>query len=387
MLRARNAHFRLLALLSLLAVGVMSCGGDTEPAEQTTTSAETTTSTTPSSTTTEAPAEDEGLNLLAEEDDRSLYGIDLSGLELPGDTPYEEYVLVEDDTQQVEVQVPTDWSDVDTTLGEREGVELPGVWASTDLEAFVDGYSVPGAQVDLRSASSHEELVDLLNSDNATNENCEGPEEFDYDDGLYTGVAELWTDCGEDGAALLEVVALRGSSQYITVEVQMLTDPDVDAALRAVKTFRAVALEEDIAPVEVSVADLLPSSLGSYDLEETEQNATATEAGARDGVIGWYTDDAVRLEISQWADRAEAGRSLLNVLANDNEERGLSLTDTYVIYDSDGNAVGEGVVGTDSEGVELAYWYYDDLLLIMDGVSGTDVEALFLEYEPGAEPA
>ncbi|KAA0233806.1 MAG: hypothetical protein EDR02_11990 [Actinobacteria bacterium] len=296
-------------------------------------------------------------------------------------------MLIEDDSEQVEVQVPTEWDDVDTRVGEREGVELPGVWASTDLEAFVEGYSVPGAQVDLRSASSHQELVDLLNNDNATAENCEGPEEFDYDDGLYSGVAELWTDCGEDGGALLQIVALRGSSQYITVEVQMLTDPDIDAALRAVKTFRAVALEEDIAPVEASVTDLLPSSLGSYDLERTEENPAALEAGARDAVIAWYTDDAVRLEISQWADKPEAGRSLLNVLANDHEERGLTLDDTYVILDGDGNAVGEGVVGTDSEGVELAYWYYEDLLLIMDAVAGTGVEDLFLEYEPGAEPA
>ena len=86
-------------------------------------------------------------------------------------------------------------------------------------------------------------LLERLAVDNATMDNCPGPEAFDYDDGLYVGGAELWTDCGEDGAALLHVAALRAGNQYVTLELQMLTDADIDAALRALEGLHAVELD------------------------------------------------------------------------------------------------------------------------------------------------
>ncbi|MEZ5238829.1 MAG: protease inhibitor I42 family protein [Microthrixaceae bacterium] len=175
--------------------------------------------------------------------DRSLYGIDLSGLELPGAEPYRDYETVEDDTGELEIALPSDWDDVDTTKADRDGVEIPGVWASTDLGALNTGYTVPGLQADLRTASSPTKLFELLNSDNSTAESCSGPETFEYDDGLYEGTAELWTDCGDEGAALLELVALRAGNQYVTLEVQMLTDADIDAAVRAIEGFTATAIE------------------------------------------------------------------------------------------------------------------------------------------------
>lgn len=104
------------------------------------------------------------------------------------------------------------------------------------------GYSVTGIQVDLRTASAEDKLVELLNSDNSTGEVCTGPETFDYDDGLYTGTAELWTDCTEDGTALLQVVAHRAGNQYVTVEIQMLSDADIDAAIAALEGFKATEL-------------------------------------------------------------------------------------------------------------------------------------------------
>ncbi len=175
--------------------------------------------------------------------DRSIYGVDFSGLELPEGDPHDSYELVEDDTQQIEVEVPTDWNDVDTTVAEREGRDVPGIWASTDIEALDSGYSVPGLQLDLRTVTSTDTALALLNSDNATTEVCGDLETFDYDDGRYQGVAELWTDCGEDGAALLQLVVLRAGNQYVTSEIQMLSDADIDAAVRALETFTAVDIE------------------------------------------------------------------------------------------------------------------------------------------------
>lgn len=216
----------LIAALALLAGG---CADDDPPAT-TTTAAESTT-TAPATSTTDAG------------DERFAFGVDLSGVALPAGEAYETYVLVEDDTEQVEAEVPTDWDDLDTRPAERNGREVPGIWASTDLDALVEGYTVPGVQLDLRTARSTDRLLGLLADDNATTANCAGPETFDYDDGLYVGAAELWTDCGAAGAALLHLATLRGGDQYVTAEVQMVTDPDVDAAVRILETFRAVAVD------------------------------------------------------------------------------------------------------------------------------------------------
>lgn len=221
----------LVAVLAALALLTTGCGDDESP---TATEAPATTSTTTSATTSSTDAG---------ESERSAYGVDLSGLELADGEAYETYVLVEDDTEQVEAEVPTDWDDLDTRPAERNGREVPGIWASTDLDLLAEGYDVPGGQLDLRTARSVERLLDLLADDNATVANCAGPETFAYDDGLYVGEAELWTDCGTSGAALLHVVALREGDQYVTTEVQMVTDPDIDAALQILETFRAVAVD------------------------------------------------------------------------------------------------------------------------------------------------
>lgn len=237
-----------------------SCGDDD--------SAPTTTDGEPTETTEQAGADAA---------DRSIYGVDLSGVDLPAADPYEGYETIEDDSAQVEIAVPTAWEDVDTSKAERDGVEIPGVWASTDLDTLNNGYSVAGLQVDLRTASSEDKLFELLNSDNATADVCSGPETFDYDDGLYTGTAELWTDCTEDGAALLELVALRDGNQYVTLEIQMLTDADVDAAIAALEGFTAVEVDA----AQTWTPDAPPSETEAPNTQDTKppQIAPPQKAG------------------------------------------------------------------------------------------------------------
>lgn len=223
-----NRRYRpLLWALACALLLSTSCG---EGGGQVSLTTGTTAEESPDSTTTTTTDEAEA---------RTVHGVDLSALDLPSAEPYEGYSLHEDDTEQVEVEVPDDWSDVDTRVAERDGREVPGIWASTDLESLGSGYTVPGVQVDLRTATAADKLFELLDSDNATDE-CDGSETFEYDDGLYDGTAELWTGCTESGAALLTLVVHRAGNQYITVEIQMLSDADVDAAARVLETFTAV---------------------------------------------------------------------------------------------------------------------------------------------------
>jgi predicted secreted protein len=230
---------RLAAIGIVLALALVaaSCGDEGGPVPSSTEARD------PASTSWDEGSEDPDDGGTVE---RSIHGVDLSELDLPAAEAYDDYLLVEDDTEQVEVEIPAEWTDVDTRLAVRGDREVPGIWASTDLEALSDGYVEPGVQVDLRTATSPEKLFELLDSDNAAEASCSGPQTFDYDDGLYQGTAELWTDCTETGAALLELVVLRAGNQYVTVEIQMSSEADVDAALRALDTFAAVkpALDE-----------------------------------------------------------------------------------------------------------------------------------------------
>jgi hypothetical protein len=107
----------VFALLALVAAG---CGDSDDPTPPATSGGSITTSASDGS-----------------DDSRVVNGVDLSGLDLQDAEAYEEYVLVEDETGQVEV--PTAWDDVDGRLALRDEVEVPGVWASTDLEALDSG--------------------------------------------------------------------------------------------------------------------------------------------------------------------------------------------------------------------------------------------------------
>jgi hypothetical protein len=77
---------------------------------------------------------------------------------------------------------------------------------------------------------------------NFEEENCEA-EAFDYDDGTYTGLAELWTDCGSDAEAELLISLAVGEDSELGVEdypgvwVRLLTDADIDAATRMIESF------------------------------------------------------------------------------------------------------------------------------------------------------
>ncbi len=268
---------RGLALVCVLTAGVLpaSACGDDEP-EATSTTAEPDDDEPEATSTTAEPDDDEpeATSTTAEPDgDESggdenlvIYGIDLTSvMDLPEAESYEDYEVVEDDTQQVEVAVPTEWDDVDTRTAERDGEEIPGVWASTDLEALDEGYTVPGVQIDLRTADSDQDVLDLLDADNATDEACEASETFDYDDGLFTGTAELWTGCGESGTGLLQVAAHRGEDKYVSVEIQMLTSADVEAAVEALAAFNAVEVgavpeeeSDDTTETTEDKADALP---------------------------------------------------------------------------------------------------------------------------------
>ncbi len=220
-----------LAVLTLLAA---ACGGDDSADDTTTTTG-------------------------GETGDREAAGIDFSGLSLPGGEAYADYTTVTDDSGTLEVEVPTDWDDVDPGPGtdpDQEGqddaVSYDQILASTDVDAFNSGYGTPGvvfndAPVETKAggvSASEQQLTNYANRI-GLDDACGDSETFDYDDGTYTGSAELWPDCGDDAAAVVAVSAAPEQGSRLFVSVQMVTDPDIDAAVKVVETFKQVSSGTD----------------------------------------------------------------------------------------------------------------------------------------------
>jgi hypothetical protein len=167
--------------------------------------------------------------------DLEVAGVDFGILDLPPGDPYDDYTELVDDTGTIRVEVPRDWSDTDTAPTGAE--QFPFMLAATAYDGFFSGWDSPGvfvvnqptAQSEQAELDAQDERVDLTGT-------CEAMEAFDYDDGSYTGLAELWMGCGPDDAGELAISTFVGDDHLLAM-VQLLTEADIDAATRIIETF------------------------------------------------------------------------------------------------------------------------------------------------------
>lgn len=154
---------------------------------------------------------------------------------------YTEYEFVADDTDSVGVEVPVEWI-------ERNGATNPefgeSLYASPDLEQFLDGFDVPGVIVERSTeftAADIDAVLDLWGNAEACTDRG-GREDFETADGLFTGKWEVFTGCGNSGAALLTIaVSPADGNSVIRMLFQIVTDADLEAADRAIASFDSVS--------------------------------------------------------------------------------------------------------------------------------------------------
>jgi hypothetical protein len=83
--------------------------------------------------------------------------------------------------------------------------------------------------------------VDDLWQEQVFSESCVSSETGPYDDGLYTGVYEIWTECGGVGSWFIVVVAEDAArSTLFLVEVVLATEADAEAFDQITATFSLV---------------------------------------------------------------------------------------------------------------------------------------------------
>lgn len=242
-------RFRSVALTAaavlLLGVGLSACGGgDDEDAATTTTAA-------PETTTTTAAAFDPGdttdtTSSIEGDDQRAALEDFMSSVET--DTQAEDtgesytYASISDDTDQLTVEAPTEWSDVDGRTATLGNLTLPDLRASTDLEAYNATFDVPGFQFTATADSTTGDPRAVLNEYSTRFEQaCEPQDVQSYSDPLYTGVSQVFGNCGSAGAAFVWTVVQpidASDGDYIAVVgVQILSDADVEALGHILDTF------------------------------------------------------------------------------------------------------------------------------------------------------
>jgi len=242
--RTRSLALTSIVLLLGLGLGLAACGGGDDDAATTTT-----TTAAPETTTTTAVAFDPGEGTdttSAEGDQRAAIEDFMSSVQSDTGAASGEaytYTSISDDTGQLTVDAPAEWSDVDGAINENFTPPIPDVRASTDLEAYNANYTVPGFQFTATASSTTGDPDAVMDEFAArTGQDCDSQGRQPYADPLYTGVSEIFTSCGGDPNAsfvwtVVEPIDTSDGDYVASVGVQILSDADIEALGHILDTF------------------------------------------------------------------------------------------------------------------------------------------------------
>ncbi len=156
-------------------------------------------------------------------------------------TSYSDYTVVKDESNIIQVEVPVEWSQVNDSPWTRDGQNVGvGISASADLNRFAEYYDQPGIDflVSRQIAQTTNEdqlLAQFDQSENCTKANSKEP----YDDGLYTGVYDIYT-CPNDSTVIVLTFVPENRAYVGLVYVQALSEADFEALERVVASFQVI---------------------------------------------------------------------------------------------------------------------------------------------------
>lgn len=164
------------------------------------------------------------------------------------------YMTIYDDYDVIQVDVPDTWTDVNGAAweidGERMGAALS---AAPDLDDFYStSFATPGvffaASAKLAQRYTADQYLDTLSS---WTDYCTYDGRFDYDDGLYVGSYDSYSNCGDAGAGITNLVVKPADNSHLAfVQVQTVTAADELALEQIWNTFVAHGDLADAAPWE-----------------------------------------------------------------------------------------------------------------------------------------
>ncbi len=154
-------------------------------------------------------------------------------------TSYTDYMTIYDDMGVLSVDVPVEWTDTygGSWILDDQEVGLT-IIASPSIDDFYNYWDAPGlffgASSDFVGVYDETDLLAIFDF----SDSCNPPTRYDYDDGLYEGLMDIYEGCGDIGAAFVNIAAEPADGAFLVLlQVQISTDADFEALDRAISTF------------------------------------------------------------------------------------------------------------------------------------------------------
>jgi serine protease Do len=164
-------------------------------------------------------------------------------VETSGDGAYAGYAIVSDDSGAIQVSIPQEWTDVDGSAWvlDEETVGAT-VSASSNLNEFYDTFSTPGvffgASDVLAERYDAGSFLDELPDYSA---DCTYEGRSDYEDSVYTGLFDHYTECGDGVSQVINIVAFPESGELVVwVQTQIVNEADLEALDQIINSFDVV---------------------------------------------------------------------------------------------------------------------------------------------------
>ena len=155
-----------------------------------------------------------------------------------------DFVDVVDDSGRVAVQIPAEWTDVDSsTVVDGAGNEWASIVASPSIARYHSSWSTPGVSVMASASALATTTVDglmLATADGVRADGCTSEGAQLFTDGYHTGKYEYYGGCGGAGADYIAIAAVADSGAYlIYVTIQAVAESDLAAVDRIIGSFIA----------------------------------------------------------------------------------------------------------------------------------------------------
>ncbi len=152
------------------------------------------------------------------------------------------YRTIVDDTNSITIDVPNEWTDLDTEPGSLEdGSQVPWIMASPDIDGYNSYYDVPGIIYAVIMNPVEDDLTALAGFA-PTDASCVDLGQTEYSDSVFTGYYQVWESCAGAEALTVILVAspISGGNYQAILAAQIVTEADLEALDTAFGTFNVL---------------------------------------------------------------------------------------------------------------------------------------------------
>jgi len=185
-----------------------------------------------------------------------------------GDGAYAGYSTVSDDSGAIQLSIPQEWADIDGSVWilDEETVGAT-ISASSNLNEYYDTFSTPGvffgASEVLAERYDAGSFLDDLPDFSA---DCTYEGRSDYKDIVYTGLFDHYTECGDVGSQIINIVAFPESRELVVwVQTQIVNEADLEALDQIINSFDVVGALPSGEGSPPSGSGDVPSTMARYE--------------------------------------------------------------------------------------------------------------------------